>query len=416
VGPDEDALTLGVAAARAALSAAGRTSPAGPPAAEAAAATGVRRVVFVTRELPLLVGSNAAALLAGIGLAADIAVVEQVGGAPAVLDALADASPGTLIVAADAPDSCEPAGAAAALVTAADTAGTAGGVGVELVGRVVRSLPVHSQAAGEAAVRDYSDTRLERERGLGVAVERLSLTEKPVVVAGVAPKQAATLCAGAPPALPTLGASSALFAIAALRDVGSSGVVLAAEQASATAVRLDGVPGAVRRDEPAPLAPEKATRTAGPDIAVSLSAYERAFDAKLRWEAGRCDACGTLALPPRRRCLSCGSEAGWTLAPLPRTGEVYSAVTVRVPVPGLPTPYSLAIVELDGDVGVRALVKVTGVAAGTVQIGDRGRLVLRRVAVRSGVPDYGYAFFPDGSAAAAAGPAAAGTISEGAAR
>jgi len=86
----------------------------------------------------------------------------------------------------------------------------------------------------------------------------------------------------------------------------ASEVVLAAEQASATAVRLDGVPGAVRRDEPAPLVPEKATRTAGPDIAVSLPAYDREFDAKLRWEAGRCDACGTLALPPRRRCLSCG--------------------------------------------------------------------------------------------------------------
>ena len=31
---------------------------------------------------------------------------------------------------------------------------------------------------------------------------------------------------------------------------------------------------------------------------------------------------------------------------------------------------------------------------GTISIGDRGRLALRRVAVRSGVPDYGYAFEP----------------------
>jgi uncharacterized OB-fold protein len=54
----------------------------------------------------------------------------------------------------------------------------------------------------------------------------------------------------------------------------------------------------------------------------------------------------------------------------------------------------LAIVELD-EIGVRALVKVTGVEAGTVKIGDRGRLTLRRVAVRSGVPDYGYAFAPE---------------------
>ena len=52
------------------------------------------------------------------------------------------------------------------------------------------------------------------------------------------------------------------------------------------------------------------------------------------------------------------------------------------------------IVELDG-VGVRALVKVTGAQPGTVGIGDRGRMALRRVAVRSGVPDYGYAFEPE---------------------
>jgi len=413
LGPDEDALTLGVAAARAALTAAGLASSDGSADVETAAAVGVRRVVFVTRELPLLVGGNAAALLAGIGLAADVAVVEQVGGAPAVLDALAGAAPGTLVVAADAPQAGQPAGAAAALVGPDDTAG---GVGVELVGRVVRSLPVHSLAVGEPAIRDYSDARLERERGVGVAVERLELAEKPVVAAGLAAKQAAALCAGSPPALPTLGASSALFAIAALHELGSGGVVLAAEQASVTAVRLDGPPAAVYRDEAGPVVPEKLSRTPGPDIAISLPAYERAFEVKLRWEGGQCDACGTLALPPRRRCLSCGSESGWTPAALPRTGEVYTAVTIRVAVPGLPTPYSLAIVELDGDVGVRALVKVTGVAAGTVQIGDRGRLVLRRVAVRSGVPDYGYAFFPDGSAAAAAGPAAAGTISEGAAR
>jgi uncharacterized OB-fold protein len=88
----------------------------------------------------------------------------------------------------------------------------------------------------------------------------------------------------------------------------------------------------------------------------------------------------------------------YALVPLPRTGTVYTEVTVHVPVPGLRTPYSLVIVELDG-VGVRALVKVTGVEPGTVEIGDRGRMALRRVALRSGVPDYGYAFAPDEAAA-----------------
>src|SRR5437899_9593417 len=66
-GVDEDAVTLGVAAARAAL------EVAGPDAV-------VTRVVLVTRELPLLEGGNGAALLAGAGLADTIPVVEQIGG------------------------------------------------------------------------------------------------------------------------------------------------------------------------------------------------------------------------------------------------------------------------------------------------------------------------------------------------
>ena len=90
----------------------------------------------------------------------------------------------------------------------------------------------------------------------------------------------------------------------------------------------------------------------------------------------------------------------YELVPLPRTGTVYTETTVQMPVPGLKTPYSLVIVELDG-VGVRALVKVTGAEPGTVGIGDRGRMALRRVAVRSGVPDYGYAFEPETAACGA---------------
>jgi len=44
---------------------------------------------------------------------------------------------------------------------------------------------------------------------------------------------------------------------------------------------------------------------------------------------------------------------------------------------------------------VRVLVQLTGAPAGSVAIGDRGRLVFRLVAMRSGVPDYGYGFLPD---------------------
>ncbi|MDO3395389.1 OB-fold domain-containing protein [Nocardioides sp. SOB44] len=368
-GPDEDAVTLAVAAGRAALGCLDEPD--------------VDQVVLVSRDLPLLEGGNAAALLAGLGLPADLPVTEQVGGCPATLDVLTAAAPGTLVLAAD----LAPAGAAAALV---------GSDGLEVLpcARRVGSLPVQSRGR-DGVARDYEDARLGWDRGGLAAVSALDLAEKPVVVAGATARQAGVLTRGPAPALPVTGASAALFALAALDDLGETGVAVAVEQASATAVRTGrGTTSlCLARDEPAAQSPATLRETPGPEIAISLAAYARAFDAKLRWEAGACDACGTLALPPRLRCLECGSEEGWSLAPLPRTGSVYTAVTVHVPVPGLPTPYSLAIVELDG-VDVRALVKVTGAPAGGTAIGDRGRLVLRRVALRSGIPDYGYALLP----------------------
>ena len=149
----------------------------------------------------------------------------------------------------------------------------------------------------------------------------------------------------------------------------------------------------VIRDEPLPQVVARRTVTPGPEVKIALTAYDRAFEPKLRWEAGQCRVCLMLAFPPRYRCLGCGSEGTATAVSLPRSGRVYSVTTVRVPVPGLGIPYDLAIVELNG-AEVRALVTVTDTPAGTVSIGDPGRLVLRRVATRSGVPDYGYAFSP----------------------
>lgn len=364
-GDDEDAITLAVEAGRAALSEGGA----------------VERVVLVSRDLPLVESSNAAVLLAGLGLDPELEVDERLGGAPATLDAVSSARPRTLVIGSD----LDPAGAAA-ILTGED------GLQVRTAARVARSLPVRTRNA-DGVVHDYGDPRLLHERGL-VASLAAAWLDTPVALAGVDHDRAIELCGGEAPVVPTAGASAGLFALAALAESNVNGPLVAVEQASLSGVTVAGGGAAVYRREPM-AQPRPQTRvSAGPDIPISLAAYERAFEAKVRWEAGRHSGSEELDFPPRYRLDDAGRLAtDYELVPLPRVGSVYTEVTVHIPVPGLRTPYSLVIVELD-DVAVRALVKVTGIEAGAVRIGDRGRLTLRRVAVRSGVPDYGYAFEP----------------------
>jgi uncharacterized OB-fold protein len=375
-GHDEDVVTMAVAAGLAAL--------------EAAPSTPVRTVVVVSRDLPLLEGSNAAPVLAGLGLPAHTNIREELGGAPAALDALASAVPGTLVIGSDANAS---AGAAAAL--AGDS-----GPGITVLGRTQRSLPVVARHP-DGKTWDYSDPRLLRELGVRVSLEQVGVGGKVTAVAGLAGKDASSLSEGDAPVLPTVGASAALFALAALADRRDGGRLLAVEQATMTLANLASGAIAVHRDEAPAQPPVKLRPGSDAEISISLAAYERAFDPKLRLEAGQCRQCATLAYPPRYRCLVCGSEAGHDLVPLPREAEIYSVATVHVPVPGLETPYTLVLADL-GDTGVRLLGRLTGAPPGCVAIGDRGRMVFRRVAMRTGVPDYGYAFFPSSALEVAA--------------
>lgn len=369
-GDDEDAITLAVEAGRAALRGSGA----------------VEKVIVVSRSLPLLDSSNAAVLLAGLGLDPELEVDERLGGAPATLDALSSARPRTLVIGID----LDPAGAAAAL-TAED------GLHVRTAARIARSLPVRTRNA-VGVVHDYGDPRLLRQRGV-VASLQAAWVESPLAVAGVEHEQAIELASGQQPRLPTIGASSGLFALADLAQAQLSGRLVAVEQASLSGITVVGGEARIYRHQPPARTMPETTFVAGTDLPISLAAYERAFEAKVRWEAGKYADSDDLDFPPRYRVSDDGALAtDYELVPLPRTGTVYTAVSVHMPVPGLRTPYALAIIELD-DAGVRALVKVTGTDPDTVEIGDRGRLVLRRIAVRSGVPDYGYAFEPEEVAA-----------------
>lgn len=369
VSIDEDTVTLAVAAGVAALRDV-------DPAA-------VTNIVLISRELPLLEGGNSAAVLAGLGVSAHARISEVIGGAPAALDALATAAEGTLVIGSDVAGG---AGAGAAFCGAT-------GATLEPIDRITRSMPVTTRDS-EGHRTDYADPRLLRVRGVGESMDQIDRADPIIAVAGLAGRDAASFADGQPPRLPTTGASAPFFALAALVDAGRTGRVAAVEQAAISVASL--APGGVAlvRDERPARPATTAAPAPGSDLPIALSAYDRAFEAKLRLEAARCTSCSTLSYPHRFRCIECGSEEPTERVPLPRQAVIYTLATVRVPVPGLVSPYTVVVVEL-GDTGVRVLVRLTGAEAGSVRIGDRGRLVFRLVAVRSGVPDYGYGFLPD---------------------
>ncbi|GAB1814858.1 Zn-ribbon domain-containing OB-fold protein [Mycobacterium sp. MUNTM1] len=374
-GPDEDALTMAVAAGRAA-----------DPDVSA------HRVVLVSRDFPLLQGGNSAVLLAALSLPGDTPVTEVLGGAPAVLDQLVSAPPDTLVIAADDNDAA--VGAAAVLTGA-------GEVMLTPVGRQTRSLPLQARGA-DGGRHSYADPRLQREVGIRATLKKLALEQAASVVAvgGVAAGQLGReLDTSAAIDDPRPSGSAIICLIAEATEKGCAGLVLAVEQSTMSVAQLcaSGTPRVIRDEAPAQQLPT--TRVAeGVGIPISMPAYSRAFEPKIRWEAAvfeeRAGIDAAPQFPPRLRVDDDGRLAtDYRMQPLPRTGTVYTHTTIRIPVPGLPSPYSLALVQLDGS-PVRVLMKVTGVPAGETTIGQAGSVVLRRIATRAGIPDYGYAFWP----------------------
>lgn len=372
-GRDEDAVTMTVAVVRAVIDAGFEP----------------HAIVVVTHEPALLVGSNGAVVLRALRLPDSCRYEELVGGADLMLQTICDRSAGTIVVGVD------PVGAGAAAGAAAIGHK---GMGVSAIGRVHRSLPIQVQAPRQPDPQVYDDPRLLRERGWKRAVEALSpAAQERLVIAGVPSKAAAAL--GGERDLATAatadGASSVPFALAAIAGANDAGVNLVAldgASAAAAAVRLGEGCVIHRIERPATQVPQQSD--GGPAaLALSLPAYDRAFEYRIGLMAARCE-CGTLSLPPRVLCLGCGAMDRTTPVALPRTATVYTVTTVHAPVPGMRSPYTLAICEL-GDTGVRLLAPVADAAPGTTVIGDSGTMELRRLSERQGVPDYGYAFIPD---------------------
>jgi uncharacterized OB-fold protein len=374
-GPDEDVTTLAVAAAT---------------GLGAEALRGVDRVVLVTRRPDATLGTLPEVLLEALGLDPATPVEERLGGAPATVEALLSAAGGTLVIGVDP---AAPAAAGAAL----------GGPGGLALGRgeVIRhSVPVRTRATGDAADRVYDDPRLLRERGWKRALAGGAATAVAggavTIVAGIPAKDVAKLVPGARGVTSALEAAAPIFALAELALRAEPAVLTGVENGHGTSARVTPsgpVPCTASGRAPLAAPPTWAPRTQA-EIPASPASYERALAAKVGFEAGECRTCGERSFPPRTRCTGCGGLDTQDPVALPRTAEIYSVVTVRAAVPGKHGPYSLAVVDIEGT-GLRTLAHVTDAEAGGTRIGDRGDLVLRRVAVRAGVPDYGYAFQPE---------------------
>jgi uncharacterized OB-fold protein len=370
-GPDEDVATLAVSAGRLLR---GRL-------------TAVQRVVLVTRRPDALLGTAPEVVLEGLGLAPSTPLVEQIGGAPATLETLLGSAEGTLVLAVDP---AAPAASAAALV---------GPGALALDGRAGarHSVPVRTVPLPGATDLTYDDPRLLREAGWKRVVRELAGAAeegRELAIAGLPAGDAAKTTRGATGIAET-EAAAPLLVLARLAGGRSPARLVAVENGHGIAVdvTVSGDVPVVTAERPAHPAPATWAPAVAAELPASPAAYARAFEAKVGLKAGAC-SCGELNYPPRAQCQSCGLLQPQELKPLPRAATVYSVVTVRANVPGKTVPYSLAVVDVDGT-GVRVLAHVTDDPPGAAPIGAPGELVLRRIALRAGVPDYGYAFQPE---------------------
>lgn len=88
----------------------------------------------------------------------------------------------------------------------------------------------------------------------------------------------------------------------------------------------------------------------------------------------RCDTCGYWLHPPSPRCPSCG---GGDLSPQPVSGRatVFTFTVNHHPWDGDPTPYVIAIVELDEQRDLRLTTNIVGCSPDDVSIGMPVRVV-----------------------------------------
>ncbi len=119
--------------------------------------------------------------------------------------------------------------------------------------------------------------------------------------------------------------------------------------------------------------------------------YHREIPQRYRLEGAKCEKCGHVDFPPRLVCPRCEGRKFSTVV-LHDEGKLVTYTVVRVASDKFSkvTPFAVGIVELND--GVRITTQITDVDPGDLRIGQKVRLVFRKVQEdgKAGILCYGY--------------------------
>lgn len=421
---DEDALTMGYAAARRALDVADRD------------AGSVARLHFGTSTPPVAESEVTARLRSMLGLPDGLATATYTGSTRAGVTALTggvDADDTALIVAADCPRG-EPdselehaAGAGAAAILLAPE----GGAGVLDTASHAEPFPgtryrkSDSGVSRELGVREYE--RRAFRQTLAGAIDRLDHDpgtadaaaiqapdgDRPYRVADALGIPDSAVDAGTVVEnTGDLGAASAPFGLVTALAADADAVLVAGYGSGAGATALlinhdDSVPAAIAQTGDVELSYTAAQRRRGRLVGhpvsgggahVSLPSWRRTLSQRHRLEAGACRDCGELAFPPSGACRDCGANSGYDPVELPRRGTVVATTTIQKG--GAPPEfadqqarsgaYDSAIVAFEGSEDRTVRVPLQVVLAGTdeVTVGDAVATTVRHLYDQEDIPRY----------------------------
>ena len=420
---DEDALTMGAAAAERALEA-GETEP-----------QAIDALVFASTTPPLAEEELTPKLAAFLGVGS--AVHRSLGastraGTQAITAAVdAEASP-ALVVVADCPQG-EPnspqehaAGAGAVAFVLESDASV--GAGLRARAEYTADYPgTRFRERGETDVQGLGITSYDRQafrECVTGAVSRLDLASEPDALALQAPD--GKLPARATRALDTsanletvaehrgdLGAASAPAALAQALTGGHQTVLTVGfgSGAGADALLVEGTAPVVSNLDRETVSIDYAqylrlrgaldsTPPAGGGAQVSVPSWRRQRGARYRLEAGRCPACDAVAFPAEGACPDCLELVEYERVRLSHRGSVETVTGVS---PGGAPPEFAAQAERGGDFGVAIVEFPTltgeGTASAPMQVtdgdpvsvaaGDVVEAVVRRIYTQEGVTRYG---------------------------